>query len=180
MLDLGEVKYAFLLIPLIWVLTMYVVSGHISDLGFNFLLAMVAGTIITVISTAMIPLTGNSEGTYTVLAVGFALAFWGISLAGLTGFSVVKPLQDLAHNPFSEWQLQGLNPKYFPNAQNNTYWNSTGNSQYNSLDVANLNMASIMPSFGGWSGSQIWATIMIILSFCYCLGIYFMITSRGK
>lgn len=160
--SLGELRYAFMLVPLLFVFAMYFVSNNIVFLGTNFLLSLMVASLVAVV-TSYIPLTGNSEATFISFTAGFALAFWGLSVAGFTG----------ALNGVATWAdsiasfLEG-HPPIAPTINGTT------------LNVNMLNyLDSALPNVGGWTGGQLWATLMIGLSFMYGLGLYFLITSRG-
>ncbi len=175
MQTLGELRYAFVLIPLFFVFMMYVVTANAQLLGINFLLAIVSASLLALI-TAEIPLTGNSEGTFIAFTMGFGLAFWGLSIAGFSGLSVLNWLT-IPYKPSTNWSIaqdSSGQPYLVPP---NTVINATSPT---GLNVNSINFVSMIPDFGGWSGWTIWATIMIALSFMYCLGLYFLVSSRGQ
>lgn len=165
MQTLGELRYAFIMIPLLFVFVLYVMSGNaLALLGTNFMLALISASIVAIVSS-FIPLTGNSEATFLSFTVGFALAFWGFSIAGIFGATSGVALWA---DSLVSW-LEGR-PSYSQLHPNATTLN------VDILNSVNYNVPSIL----GWNGADIWATVLIVLSFIYGLGIYLMVSSRGQ
>jgi hypothetical protein len=90
MQTLGELRYAFIMIPLLFVLIMNIINHDIANISINLVVSILVGSALIIISSVNIVGSGvNAEGTFLLFTVGFALSFWGLSLLNFVGIAIL-------------------------------------------------------------------------------------------
>jgi hypothetical protein len=179
-----NIRYAFILFPLIYVLIPFILSGSFIILGGIGLLAFLTGVIIFVIISNL-DLGGNAdvltsgvgfniglsdEGSYSLFVVFIGGLFYlGASLA-----QFLAPIFDIFVTILNALIgvvgfLSGLDVSAFQT----TLISNLGGS------VA-TNLGTVYPTSITIAGISVFLTLDVIFASMFILGLYFMISSRGQ
>lgn len=179
-----DIRYALLLIPLTYVLIPYFLTGSFIILGGVSLFAFISGVIIfavisnlnigggaqAIASGGTFNLGLNSEGGYTL----FVIVIGGLFYIGAQVITFVEPITALitwilnALLGVLSW-LTGADVTFLQTNMTNIF-NSTFTPELDAVYPLGINIAGI----------SIFGALDIIMGCLFILGLYFMVSSRGK
>jgi hypothetical protein len=170
-----DVRYAFILLPLIYSVIPFLLTGNFIFLGAISVTIFIIGAVLfalvfslniggsgTVIASGVSGNLGiNQEGTYLLFVLVFGGLFYGI-----TTF-IVTFMNDLIviWNFFLGWAGLSI---------------STGGANLSISNYVFISPSGIYPSSFNINGIAIFPLLTVFMGLIYILGMFFLVSSRGK
>lgn len=171
-----DIRYAFILLPLLYSVMPFILTGNFLLLGgVSATIFIIGGVLFALIFSLNIGGSGdvlasgvsgklgvNQEGTYMLFVLVFGGLFYGIT----TFISLFMDSLISIWNFFLGWAGLGIS----------TYDATLSMGSY----VLGVSPSSIYPTDLSFNGIPVFPTLAIFMGLIYILGMFFLVSSRGK
>jgi hypothetical protein len=170
-----DIRYAFIILPLLYSIVPFLLTGNFLLLGSISVSIFIIGAVLfalvfslniggsgSILASGVSGKLGiNQEGTYMLFVLVFGGLFYGISTF------IVLFLNDLINiwNFFLSWAGLAI---------------SIQNASLSVGTYTIISPSSIYPSNFYFSGIPVFLSLSVIMGLIYILGMFFLISSRGK
>jgi hypothetical protein len=174
LLDL-DIRYAFILLPIVYSIMPFLLTGNFLVLGSISVVIFIIGAVLFVLlfslniggsgsflaSGVSGKLGLNQEGTYMLFVLVFGGLFYGVTTFIVTFMNNLIGIW----NFFLDWAGLSI---------------STGGATLSMGSYTIVSPSSIYPNSLYFSGVPVFLTLSVFMGLVYILGMFFLVSSRGK